>query len=115
MPLDEEEDDRHRRDRQHILEEEDEAIAEEKADSLEIDGCPRHQLSGLMTVVEAEREPDEMGVHLAPHVHLDVECLLSGDQAPAGHEQRAYETEAHDREDGEPELMRVVIVQRLVD
>ena len=80
-PLEEEEDDRHRHDGEHVLEEEDEAVAEEEADALQVDGGARHQLARLVAVVEAEREADEMRVEAAAHVHLDVERLPPGDEA----------------------------------
>ena len=83
LPLEEEEDDGHRDDGEHVLEEEDQAVAEEEAHALEVDGRARHQLAGLVAVVEAEREPDEMRVHAAAHVHLDVERLPAGDEAAA--------------------------------
>jgi len=53
-PLDEEQHGDHRDDRQHVLEEEDEAEAEEEAHRLQVDGGARHQLPGLVPVVEAE-------------------------------------------------------------
>jgi hypothetical protein len=90
-------------------------VAEEEAHPLEVDGRPRHELPGLVPVVEAEREPDEVRVHPAPHVHLDVEGLATGEDAPAEHQHRADDPEQHDRGDGFPEQPRVVVQQRLVD
>ena len=49
-------------DGEHVLEEEDQPVAEEEADALEVDGRARHQLAGLVAVVEAEREADEVRV-----------------------------------------------------
>ena len=69
-----EEDDRHAHDREHVLEEEDEPVAEE-ANGLEVDGGPRHELAGLVPVVEAERETEELRVDLVPKVVLDPQCL----------------------------------------
>ena len=62
-------------DGEDVLEEEDQAVAEEEADALEVDGRARHQLAGLVAVVEAEREPDEPRVEPVAHVHLDAERL----------------------------------------
>ena len=115
LPREEEEDDRDRDDRQHVLEEEDQPVAEEEAHALEVDGCAAHQLAGLVAVVEAERQPDEACVHGAPHVHLDVERLPAGDDPAAEHEQRSGDPENDDRRDGLPELVRVVVDERLVD
>ena len=105
-PLEEEEDDRHRHDGEHVLEEEDQPVAEEEADALQVDGRARHQLAGLVAVVEAEGEPHEVRVEAAAHVHLDVERLAAGDQAPAGHERGAHDAEADDRDDRDPEPAR---------
>ncbi len=115
LPLDEEQNDGHRHDGEQVLEEEDEAVAEEEADALEVDGRARHQLTGLVAVVEAEREADHVRVEAAPHVHLDVERLAAGDEAAAAHERGARDPEADDLEDGDPEAMRVVLEERLVD
>jgi hypothetical protein len=56
LPVDNEEDDRDPDDREHVLEEEDEPVAEEEAHGLQVHRRPRHELSGLVPVVEAERE-----------------------------------------------------------
>ena len=70
----------HRRDahdRQHVLEEEDQAVPEEEADRLEVDRRARHQLAGLVAVVEAEGHPDEVRVEGVPHVELDTRAPAS--------------------------------------
>jgi hypothetical protein len=54
-----------------VLEEEDEAVAQEEAHGLEVHRRSRHELPGLMAVVEAEREAQEMRVHRVSHVELD--------------------------------------------
>ena len=56
-----------------------------------------------------------MRVEALAQVHLDVERLLAGDEPAAAHEHRRDEAEDDDRPDVEPELMRVVVRQRLVD
>ena len=72
-----------------MLEEEDQAVAEEEPDALQVDGRAAHQLAGLVAVVEAEREPHELRVDRGSHVELDVERLLAGDQPAARHHRRA--------------------------
>jgi hypothetical protein len=102
-------------DRQHVLEEEDEPVAEEEADGLQVDGRAGHQLARLVAVVEAEREPDELGVQGVAHVELDPERLAARDHPPAEHEGGAGEA---DREHGRhqlPELLLVVRGQRVLE
>ena len=115
LPLEEEEDAGHRDDGEHVLEEEDEPVAEEEADALEVDGRPRHQLAGLVAVVEAEREPDEVRVEAVPQVELDAERLLARDEAAARHQQGADEPEADDQPDRHPERVMVVRAEPGVD
>ena len=95
-------------DRQHVLEEEDEAVAEEEADALQVDGGARHQLPRLMAVVEAEREPEELRVHLVAEVELDAERLAARDQAAAGHEERPSDADGQNRHDEHPEVAAVL-------
>ena len=109
LPLEEEEDDGHRDDGEGVLEEEDQAVAEEEADALQVDRRARHQLAGLVAVVEAEGEAHEVRVEALAQVHLDVERLLAGDEPAAAHEHRRDEAEDDDRADVEPELVRVVV------
>ena len=76
-PLDDEEHDHHGDDREDVLEEEDQAEAEEEANRLQVDGRARHQLAGLVAVVEAEREPEQVA-RRAPR------ACPSRSRAPAG-------------------------------
>ena len=78
-----------------MLEEEDQPVAEEEPHGLQIDGRARHQLPGLVAVEVAEREPQELRVHRVPHVELDPERLLAGDQPPP---ERAARLQDADRE-----------------
>ena len=94
-----EDDDPDADDREDVLEEEDQAVAEEEAHALQVDGRAAHQLAGLVAVVEAEREADELRVDGLPHVELDGERLLAGDQPAAGHHQRARDPERDDERD----------------
>ena len=97
FPLEEEEHPGDEDDGEDVLEEEDQAVAEEEAHALEVDGRPRHQLAGLVTVVEAEREPDEAGIEALAQVHLDRERLPARDHPAAEHQHR---TNGPKRDDG---------------
>ena len=115
LPLVEEENGRHTDDRDHVLGEEDEPVAEEEPDRLEIDGRARHELSGLVAVIEAEREAEELRVERVAHVPLDRQCLLARDEAPAEHQQRPDEPDEEDRADQERQLVAVLAAAQLVD
>ena len=115
LPLEEEQHHGHRDHREHVLEEEDQPVAEEEADALQVDGRPRHQLAGLMAVVEAEGEPNEVRIEPLAHVHLDRQGLSAGDEAPGRHEHGTNRSQDHDRPDVEPELLLVVRLDRSVD
>ncbi len=95
-----------------MLEEEDQAVAEEEPHALEVDRRATHQLARLVSVVEAEREADELRVHGLPHVELDRERLFARDQPAARHHQGAREAQQqHDRD--EPfQPAELVLVQR---
>ena len=55
---------------------------------------------GLVAVVEAEREAEELRVERVAHVELDAERLAAGDETPAGHEDRARRADGeHERGD----------------
>ena len=87
-------------DHQDVLEEEDQAVAEEEPDRLQVDRGAREELPGLVPVVEAEREPQELRVERVPHVELDSQRLAARDQAPARHEDRARRADReHERGD----------------
>ena len=88
LPVVEEEDGRDADDRDHVLGEEDQPVAEEEADRLQVDGRARHQLAGLVAVEEAEREPQQARVERVAHVPLDAERLLAGDEPAPEHQQR---------------------------
>ena len=92
-------------DDEDVLEEEDQAVAEEEADALEVDGRPRHQLAGLMACRRSGTRADEPGVEAVAHVHLDAERLAPGDQAPPDHQRGLQHAEADDRPDVDPELL----------
>ena len=56
---------------EHVLGEEDQAVAEEHPHRLHVDRGPRHQLPGLMPVEEAVGEPLHVAVHAVAQVVLD--------------------------------------------
>jgi hypothetical protein len=105
----------HAQEGDHVLEEEDEPVPEEEADCLQVDGGPRHQLPGLVPVVEAEGEALEVCVQLVAHVVLDPERLPAGDDAPAHHRQGLHEADGQDEGDVQLELALVVRLDRVVD
>ena len=105
----------HRDHGDRVLEEEDQAVAEEEAHALQVDGRARHQLAGLVAVVEAEREAHQMRVEAVPHVHLDRQRLAAGEQAAAGHQPGACEPDREHGADEDPEHLVVVRGERLVD
>ena len=86
-----------------MLEEEDQPVAEEEADALEVDRRPRHQLARLVAVVEAEGELHQPLVERGAHVHLDRQRLAAGDQPAADHQPRLDNAEPEDRPDVDPE------------
>ena len=98
-PLDHEQHGHHRDDREDVLEEEDQPEAEEEADRLQVDGRARHQLAGLVAVVEAEREPQQVAVQALAHVLLDPERLAAGDDPPPDHQRGLDHADDHDQRD----------------
>ena len=61
------------------LQDEHQAVAEEEADRLQVDGRSRHQLAGLLMVEEAELEALQMAVEEPAQVVLDPQRDPSGD------------------------------------
>ena len=114
-PVDDEHDHGRADDREHVLEEEDEAVAEEEADGLEVDRRAREELAGLVAVVEAEREAEELRVERVAHVELDAERLPARDQAPARHEDRARRADAEHERGDDVELVAALGVDRLLE
>ena len=103
-PVDDEHDRGGADDRQDVLEEEDEAVAEEEADGLEVDRRAREELAGLVSVVEAEREAEELRVERVAHVVLDPERLAARDEAAAGHEDGAGRPDGEDERGDDVDL-----------
>ena len=103
LPVDDEHDRGDADDRHHVLEEKDEAVAEEEADRLQVDRRAGHELTGLVPVVETEGEAEQLRVQRVPHVVLDAEGLSAGDEAAPHHEERAGEAGDEDRAGDQPE------------
>jgi len=114
-PLVDEEDDRNADDGDDVLREEDQPVAEEEADVLQVDRGPRHQLSRLVTVVEAEGQADELRVEGVAHVVLDAERLPARDEAASDHEQRFEGADGEDHPDLDSKRRRVAGAAELVD
>ena len=114
-PVDHEQEHGHADDGEHVLDEEDQPVAEEEAHVLEVDRCARHQLAGLVAVEEAVREAQQMPVQGVPEIELDAERLPSGDEAAPDHEQRLEHAEDDDQADEGPEALLVSVEQGLVD
>ncbi len=88
--------DRGEDDRQRGLGDDHEAVAEEEAHGLQVDGRARHELAGLLAVEEAELEREQVAVDLVAQVVLDAERDLARDEA--AHD---GEAEAHEPGDGD--------------
>ena len=87
--------DRHQGDRQQVLGDEDQAVAEEESDNLEIDGRARHQLTGLLVVEEADLEVLEVFVGARSQVVLDAERNLATEDAPTDRSSSAKQPDAN--------------------
>jgi hypothetical protein len=75
----------------------------------------RHQLAGLVAVVEPERHADEVGVQRVAQVELDAEGLPARDEAAAHHQQRLRHTECDGDPNQRPELVTTLGDDRPVD
>ena len=119
LPLDHEKHDHHRRDREDVLEEEDQAEPEEEADRLQVDGRARHQLASLVAIVEAERQPQQVRIEGLAHVLLDPERLPARDQPATGHQQRLHDPDGDDRRHHPEKRLRAALrldsLDRLAD
>ena len=100
-------------DRERVLGQEDQPVAEEEADRLQVDRRPRHQLAGLLAVEEAELEPLQVRVDALAQVELDRERDLAGDQPPDDGQPEAQEAGADDRQGERQERVAVALVDRV--
>ena len=64
-----------------VLGEEDQPVAEEEADRLQVNRRPRHQLPGLLGIEEAQLQPLQMRVKALAQVELDRQRDLARDDA----------------------------------
>ena len=97
--------------RERGLQDEHEAVAEEEAHGLQVDGRARHQLAGLLAVEEAELQALQVAVDALAQVELDAQRDAPGDHPAHVREQPARE---HDADDHEREHeQRVAVVRAL--
>ena len=96
--LDREHDDAREHDRERVLGQEDQPVAEEEADRLQVDRRPRHQLAGLLAVEEAELERLQVRVDALAQVELDRDRDLARDQPPDHGEPEPQQPGADDRQ-----------------
>ena len=115
LPAVEEEDDAHDHDGDDVLREEDQPVTEEEANRLQVDRRTGHELADLATVVEAEREPQEVRVQIVPQVVLDGERLSARDETSSDHERRADDPEPDDQCNPECEFALVGLARDSVD
>ena len=101
-------------DRQHALGDEDQPVAEEEADRLQVDRRPRHQLPGLLTVEEGELEALQVGVEALAEVEFDRQRDLPRDDAAHQGQPQPQHPGGDDRQ-GEGEEVRLVAVLDRVD
>ena len=112
--VDRDHDDRDQGDRQQVLGDEDQPVAEEEADRLQVDRRPRHQLAGLLAVEEAELEPLQVGVEELAQVELDRQRDLAGDEPADDGQPEAQDAGADDGQ-GEGQQVGLVAVLDRVD
>ena len=84
--------------RQRVLRQEDQPVAQEEANRLQVDRRPRHQLPGLLGVEETELEPLQVPVEALPKVELDRHRDLPRDQAAHHGQADAEDPCADDRQ-----------------
>jgi hypothetical protein len=71
---------------EHVLGEEDQAVAEEHPHGLYVDGRARQQLPGLVAVEEAVGEPLHVAVHGVSQVVFDSQREAAGQPPPEQHQ-----------------------------
>ena len=110
-------DDEHRgrgeQDRQGALGDPDQPVAEEEADRLQVDRRPRHQLTGLLAVEEAELEPLQVLVEDLAQVVLDVQRDLARDQPPGDGQREAQDAGAEQREHEGQDVVASLVLDRV--
>jgi hypothetical protein len=111
--IDDDHRDRGEDDRQRRLRDDHEPVAEEEAHGLQVDGRARHELAGLLTVEEAELEPEQVVVDLVAQVVLDAERDLSRDEAPHDRQAEAHEARECDEEREQLQVAAVLGADRV--
>ena len=105
--------DRGEHDRERGLEHEDQAVAEEEAHRLQIDGRARHQLAGLLAIEERQLERLQLPEQQRSQVVLDAKRHASRDETPRGREHQPDEARAGDRDGEQHESLSMVAVDRV--
>ena len=106
--------DQHDHHRQHVLAEEDQAVAEEEPHRLQVDGRAGHQLAGLVAVEEPVGQPLQVGVHAVSQVELDGQRQPAGEPAAEEHEHALERAHRHDQR-RQLEQQRAIPVRRRID
>ena len=108
--VDDEDRDRGEDDGQRGLRDEHEAVAEEEAHGLQVDGRARHELTGLLAVEEAELLPEQMLVDAVSQVDLDAERDAAGDEPARDGEAEAQHAGDDDEQADELQPVAVAVL-----
>jgi len=111
--LDREHDGAGQQERECVLGQEDQPVAEEEADRLEVDGRPRHQLPGLLRVEEPQLERLEVRVDPLPQVELDRHRDLARDQPPDHGQPEPQRAGTDDRHSQRQHVRAFLLVDRV--
>ncbi len=98
--------------RQKILREEDQAVAQEEANRLQVHRRAGHELPRLLRVEEAELEALKLRVHALAQVELDRDRNLPGDDPPHDRQPQTKDAGAEDRQRERPQLVLVDVRAR---
>jgi hypothetical protein len=100
-------------DRQQVLGDEDQPVAEEEADRLKVHRRPRHQLPGLLGVEEAELEPLQVGVEELAQVEFDRKGDPAGDEPAHDRQPEAQDPGPDDRQRQRQQVGLVAVLNRI--
>ena len=100
-------------DRQRVLGDEDQPVAEKEADALQVDRRSRHQLAGLLGIEEAELELLQVLVDVGAEVELDRERDLAGNHAAEEDQDQPEDPGADDRKAQRQDLGPVAALDRV--
>ena len=105
--------DRREGDRQRRLQDPDEAVAEEEPHGLQVDGRPRHELTGLLAVEEPELQRLQVVVERLAQQQLDAERDAPRDEPPGDAEDPARDACSGDRQAERAQLAAVRALDRV--